>query len=74
MLKESPIHTEDFNQESDESPLTFSSKKRRPSNGAMVSGVGTAFPSRSYTQLEVASLLGIHHPTVEKLLKATHIK
>jgi polyketide synthase Type III len=46
----------------------------RPIQGPVVSGFGSAFPDRRYTQAESAQLLGIKNPTVQKLLSATHIK
>jgi alkylresorcinol/alkylpyrone synthase/polyketide synthase Type III len=41
---------------------------------AVIASVGSAFPERSYTQDEVATLLGLENRVVRKLLRAPHIQ
>lgn len=41
---------------------------------SVICGSGSAFPEERYTQAEVGELLGIENKTVQKLIKATHIK
>jgi 3,5-dihydroxyphenylacetyl-CoA synthase len=41
---------------------------------AVIASVGSAFPERSYTQNEVATLLGLENRVVRKLLRAPHIQ
>jgi len=41
---------------------------------AVIASIGSAFPSRSYTQAEIGELLGLNNRVVQKLLRSPHIK
>jgi 3,5-dihydroxyphenylacetyl-CoA synthase len=41
---------------------------------AVIASVGSAFPSRSYTQAEVGALLGLENRVVQRLLRSPHIQ
>ena len=71
MLKEltNDVHSENSQDTERHSPKQIRSK----SSGAMICGIGTAFPRRQYSQEEVGALLGIDNRTVQKLLAAKHI-
>lgn len=75
MLKEGlPTQVEDFGETRDADLGQQAIKKIVRPQAVLISGVGTAFPSRKYTQEQVAEALGITDPTVKKLLTAKHIE
>lgn len=72
MLQEQPGF-EDSNYQQPEIAPQQSKRTGVSASGAMICGMGSAFPQRKYSQQEVGALLGINNRTVQKLLAARHI-